>query len=81
MKIRVVFWACVCVLAAALASCSKKDKNAVESTELVVEHALKPAQETIPEPDRFISAIVLSPSTKLYLQGRDDNMNSILILY
>ena len=80
MKIRVVFWACVCVLAAVLASCSKKDKNAIESTELVVDHALKPAQETIPEPDRFVSAIVLSPSTKLYLQGRDDNMHSIFSL-
>ena len=80
MKIRVVFWACVCVLAAVLASCSKKDKNAVESTELVVDHALKPAQETIPEPDRFVSAIVLSPSTKLYLEGRDDNMHSIFSL-
>ena len=80
MKIRVVFWACVCVLAAVLASCSKKDKNAVESTELVVDHALKPAQETIPEPERFVSAIVLSPSTKLYLQGRDDNMHSIFSL-
>ena len=80
MKIRVVFWACVCVLTAALASCSKKDKNAIESTELVVDHALKPAQETIPEPERFVSAIVLSPSTKLYLQGRDDNMHSIFSL-
>ena len=80
MKIRVVFWACVCVLAAALVSCSKKDKNAIESTELVVDYALKPAQEPIPEPDRFVSAIVLSPSTKLYLQGRDDNMHSIFSL-
>ena len=80
MKIRVVFWACVCVLTAALASCSKKDKNAIESTELVVDHALKPAQETIPEPDRFVSAIVLSPSTKLYLEGRDNNMHSIFSL-
>ena len=78
MKIRVVFW--VCLLVVVLASCSKRDKNAVESTELVVDHALKPAQETIPEPDRFVSAIVLSPSTKLYLEGRDDNMHSIFSL-
>lgn len=80
MKIRVVFWACVCVLAAALASCSKKDKNAIENTDLVVDFDLKPAQETIPEPDRFVSAIVLSPSTKLYLEGRDENMHSIFSL-
>ena len=80
MKIRVVFWACVCVLATALASCSKKDKNAIENTDLVVDFDLKPAQETLPEPDRFVSAIVLSPSTKLYLEGRDDNMHSIFSL-
>ena len=83
MKIRVVFWACVCALCAltaVLASCSKKDKNAIENTELVVDYDLKSAQETIPEPDRFVSAIVLSPSTKLYLQGRDENMHSIFSL-
>ena len=78
MKIRVVFW--VCLLVVALASCAKKDKNARENTELVVDFDLKSAQEHIPEPDRFVTAIVLSPSTKLYLQGRDNNMHSFLNL-
>ena len=78
MKIRVVFW--VCLLVVALASCSKKDKNTSENTELVVDYDLKSAQEQIPEPDRFVSAIVLSTSTKLYLQGRDNNMHSFLNL-
>ena len=83
MKIRVVFWACVCVLCAfvaALASCSKKDKNAIENTEPVVELDLEGAQESVAEPDRFVSAIVLSPSTQLYLEGRDENMHSIFSL-
>ena len=74
MKNRVVFW--VCVLAAVLASCSKKDKIAIENTEPEVD--LESEQENISEPDRFVSAIVLSPSTQLYLQGRDNNMHSIL---
>jgi len=78
MKNRVVFW--VCLLVVALASCAKKDKNASENTELVVDFDLKSAQEHIPEPDRFVTAIVLSPSTKLYLQGRDNNMHSFLNL-
>ena len=80
MKIRVVFWACVCVLAAALVSCVEKDKTAIEDTELVVDYDLKSAQENIREPDRFVSAIVLSPSTKLYLEGLDENMHSIFSL-
>ena len=80
MKIRVVFWACVCVLVVALATCAKKDKNAIENAELVVDYDLKSAQENIREPDRFVSAIVLSPSTKLYLEGRDENMHSIFSL-
>ena len=83
MKIRVVFWACVCALCAfvaALASCSKKDKNAIENTEPVVELDLEGAQESVVEPDRFVSAIVLSPSTQLYLEGRDENMHSIFSL-
>ena len=80
MKIRVVFWACVCVLVVALASCAKKDKNSIENAELVVDYDLKSAQENIREPDRFVSAIVLSPSTKLYLEGRDENMHSIFSL-
>ena len=80
MKIRVVFWACVCVLIVALASCMEKDKTAIENTEPVVELNLEGAQETIAEPDRFVSAIVLSPSTQLYLEGRDDNMHSIFSL-
>jgi len=80
MKIRVVFWACVCVLAAALVSCVEKGKTAIEDTELVVDYDLKSAQENIREPDRFVSAIVLSPSTKLYLEGRDENMHSIFSL-
>ena len=74
MKNRVVFW--VCVLAAALASCSKKDKIVIENTEPEVD--LESEQENISEPDRFVTAIVLSPSTQLYLQGRDNNMHSIL---
>ena len=74
MKNRVVFW--VCVLAAVLASCSKKDKIAIENTEPEVD--LESEQEHISEPDRFVTAIVLSPSTQLYLQGRDNNMHSIL---
>ena len=74
MKNRVVFW--VCVLAAVLASCSKKDKIVIENTEPEVD--LESEQENISEPDRFVSAIVLSPSTQLYLQGRDKNMHSIL---
>ena len=41
---------------------------------------LEAVQEQISEPDRFVSAIVLSPSTKLYLQGRDKNMHSIFNL-
>ena len=76
MKIRVVF--CVCMLVAALASCTKIEKNTIENTEPVVE--LESAQEPVSEPDRFISAIVLSPSTHLYLQGRDNNMHSIFTL-
>ena len=52
------------------ASCAKKDKIAIENTEPVVD--LESEQEHISEPDRFVSAIVLSPSTKLYLQGRDN---------
>ena len=78
MKLRFVFW--VCVFAAAFASCTKIDKTAVETTEPVVDFDLHTAQEHIPEPDRFVSAVVLSPSTKLYLQGRDNNMHSILSL-
>ena len=78
MRIRVVFW--VCLLVVVLASCSKKDKNVIENTELVVDYDLKSTQEQIPEPDRFVSAIVLSPSTKLYLEGRDENMHSIFSL-
>ena len=76
MKIRVV--CIVCVLAAAFASCTKIDKTAIENTEPVVDFDLKSVQEHIPEPDRFVSAIVLSPSTQLYLQGRDSKMHSIL---
>ncbi len=76
MKLRVVFWVCVFVIV--LVSCAKKDKIAVEDTEPVID--LEAAQEPIPEPDRFVSAIVLSPSTQLYLQGRDKNMHSIFTL-
>ena len=72
------FW--VCLLAVTLASCSKKNKNTIENTELVTDLDEQSAQEQIPEPDRFVSAIVLSPSTKLYLQGRDNNMHSIFNL-
>ena len=78
MKIRVVFG--ICVLVAAFWSCAKKDKSSIENTEPVVDFDLEAAQEPIPEPDRFVSAIVLSPSTKLYLQGRDKNMHSIFSL-
>ena len=78
MKIRFVFWASV--LVALLTSCTKIEKNAVENTEPVVELELESVQEPIPEPDRFVSATVLSPSTKLYLQGRDNNMHSIFTL-
>ena len=78
MKIRVVFG--ICVLVAALGACAKKDKSSIENTEPVVDFDLEAAQEPIPEPDRFVSAIVLSPSTKLYLQGRDKNMHSIFNL-
>ena len=76
MKNRVVFW--VCVLLVAFTSCSKKNKITVEDTEPVVD--VEALQEPVPEPDRFVSAIVLSPSTKLYLQGRDKNMHSIFNL-
>ena len=78
MKIRLVFW--VCVLLVALASCSKKEKIAIENTEPVGDIDLNSAQEPISEPDRFLSAIVLAPSTQLYLQGRDNNMHSIFSL-
>ena len=78
MKIRVVFG--ICVLVAALGSCAKKDKSSIETTEPLVDFDLEAEQEPIPEPDRFVSAIVLSPSTKLYLQGRDKNMHSIFSL-
>ena len=78
MKIRVVFG--ICVLVAALGACAKKDKSSIENTEPVVDFDLEAEQEPIPEPDRFVSAIVLSPSTKLYLQGRDKNMHSIFSL-
>ena len=70
MKLRVVFWGCV--LVAALASCAKKDKTAIENTEPVVD--LESEQELISEHDRFVSAIVLSPSTKLYLQIQNDHV-------
>ncbi|MCR4734342.1 MAG: hypothetical protein K5829_05000 [Treponema sp.] len=78
MKIRVVFF--VCVLVTTLASCAKKDKIDIEKTESVVDFDLESAQKDISEPDRFVSAIVLSPSTQLYLMGRDNNMHSILSL-
>ena len=78
MKIRLVFW--VCVLLVAFASCSKKEKIAIENTEPVGDIDLNSAQEPISEPDRFLSAIVLAPSTQLYLQGRDNNMHSIFSL-
>ena len=78
MKIRLVFL--VGALVIALASCAKKDKIAVEHIEPVVDFDLKSLQEHIPEPDRFVSALVLSPSTQLYLQGRDNNMHSIFSL-
>ena len=78
MKIRFVFWACV--LVAVLTSCTKIEKNTIENVEPVVDFELEPVQEPIPEPDRFVTAIVLSPSTKLYLQGRDNNMHSIFNL-
>ena len=70
----------VCVLVVALASCSKKEKIAIENTEPVGDIDLNSAQEPISEPDRFLSAIVLAPSTQLYLQGRDNNMHSIFNL-
>ena len=76
MKNRVVFL--VCVLLVALASCSKKNKITVEDTEPVAD--VEALQEPVPEPDRFVSALVLSPSTKLYLQGRDNEMHSIFNL-
>ena len=76
MKIRLVFL--VGALVIALASCAKKDKIAVEDIEPVVD--VEALQEPIPEPDRFVSAIVLAPSTQLYLQGRDNNMHSIFSL-
>ena len=76
MKNRVVFW--VCLLLVALVSCAKKDKITIENTETVDDVDLESSQEPIPEPDRFVSAIVLSPSSQLYLQGRDNNMHSIL---
>ena len=76
MKIRFVFLACV--LVAVLTSCTKIERNTIENVEPVVDFELEPVQEPIPEPDRFVTAIVLSPSTKLYLQGRDNNMHSIL---
>ena len=78
MKIRLVFL--VCALLVALASCSKKDNIAVENIEPVVDFDLKSLQEPILEPDRFVSALVLAPSTQLYLQGRDNNMHSIFSL-
>ena len=78
MKLRFVFF--VSVLAVAFASCTKIEKTAVENIEPVVDYDLKSLQENITEPDRFVSAIVLSPSTKLYLQGRDNNMHSIFTL-
>ena len=78
MKLRFVFW--VCVLVVALASCAKKNKIAIENTEPEVDLDLESAQEQMPEPDRFVSALVLSPSTHLYLQGRDNNMHSIFTL-
>ncbi len=78
MKIRLVFW--VCLLAALFASCAKKDKIALENIEPVGDIDLNSAQEPISEPDRFLSAIVLAPSTQLYLQGRDNNMHSIFSL-
>ena len=76
MKIRVVFG--ICALVAILASCTKKDKTDITNTESMVD--LESAQEVISEPDRFASAIVLSPSTQLYLLGRDHNMHSMLTL-
>lgn len=78
MKNRLVFWGCV--LLVALASCSKKDKIALENIESVGDIDLNSAQEPISEPDCFLSAIVLAPSTQLYLQGRDNNMHSIFSL-
>ena len=76
MKNRVVFL--VCVLLVASASCSKKNKITVEDTEPVAD--VETLQEPISEPDRFVSALVLSPSSKLYLQGRDNEMHSIFNL-
>ena len=78
MKIRLVFL--VVALVVALASCSKKDNIAVEDIEPVVDFDLKSVQAPVLEPDRFVSALVLSPSTQLYLQGRDNNMHSIFSL-
>ena len=78
MKLRFVFW--VCVLVVVFASCAKKNKIAIENTEPEVDLDLESAQEQMPEPDRFVSALVLSPSTKLYLQGRDKKMHSIFNL-
>ena len=78
MKLRFVFF--VSVLASDFASCTKIEKTAVENIESVVDYDLKSLQENIYEPDRFVSAIVLSPSTKFYLQGRDNNMHSIFTL-
>ena len=76
MKNRVVFL--VCALLVALASCSKKNKITVEDTEPVAD--VEASQEPVPEPDRFVTALVLSPSSKLYLQGRDNEMHSIFNL-
>ncbi len=78
MKIRLVFL--VGALVVALASCSKKDNIAIEDIEPVVDFDLKSVQAPVLEPDRFVSAVVLSPSTQLYLQGRDNNMHSIFSL-
>ena len=56
-------------------SCKKKTQVIIETEEVP-----EPEIEIVSEPEKFINAIILSPSSNLFLKGRDEKMHSIFTL-
>ena len=57
------------------ASCKKKPQVIIDTEEVP-----EPEIEIVSEPEKFINGIILSPSSKLFLKGRDEKMHSIFTL-
>ena len=56
-------------------SCKKKTQVIIEQEDVV-----EPEIEIVSEPEKFLNAIILSPSSNLFLKGRDEKMHSIFTL-